>query len=250
MSSSRKIFRNVRANSNAISFKTFGSIRVQPMHIKGCSGNISIQSRMTILKIFDLELKYNSIRILIGIFFGLFISKSISAGTCADLAFLLDDYLEDNGLCKHAFNGPLIQYKPSVELFMYTVYHIYFNLFKVHNIMDFSLLNPVQQLYGHYICITDMQMVTVLSIYERCLELQLLEKIPLDQSVISKSTLTLLNELDIFLKLRMDIFFAQTNIIYKFNLNLNPEELLFQKYILQWDRVVDAFKNFFNENIL
>lgn len=166
--------------------------------------------------------------------------------------WILDDFLEDHGLCFYMLDGPLVAYPPSFELFMYTICHLWLNFFRLHEYMEFNseLLTTKEQLYGHYICILDMQMVTLLGIYEKLLDLQLINKMPLDQGVILQSTLNLLNELDILIKLRMDILFAQGNILYKFNLNTGQEDILFQEYVSQWDIVHNNFKNFFKENII
>lgn len=166
-----------------------------------------------------------------------------------------DDFLEDYGLCFYAFEEPLTAYSPSFELFMYTLNHLWLNFFRMHDMLEFpfQLLTNKQQMYAHYLYIIDRQIITLLGLYERLLDTKLIEKMPLDQRFVSipKTTYDVLNELNLLIKLRMEIYYIHCNLKYELNLNLNPtpEDLLFKRYVSQWDLVQNCFSIFFKENI-
>lgn len=167
----------------------------------------------------------------------------------SDLGVILDDFLEDNGLCCYIMDGPMVQYPPSLELFIYNVYYIWVSLFGMHDMMNYHVLTKNQELLGNYICLIDMEIVTLLSLYEKLLDLQLIQKIPLNQNTIPKSSLNLLKQFDILIKLRMDIAFIHANLQYDFKMNFGDENILFNEYLSQWDLVRNSLKIFFEENV-
>lgn len=65
-----------------------------------------------------------SISLIISMVLSLKMNKIILNFELSDLGVILDDFLEDNGLCCYIMDGPMVQYPPSLELFIYNVYYI------------------------------------------------------------------------------------------------------------------------------